>query len=71
MTTSPTFTVITTFATSCGSTDTMKKVFASAKGAERYCTEEMKWESTVRVQCTELSIDVEGDFVGVSHTFTR
>jgi hypothetical protein len=62
-----TFTVYTTAANHPG------KVFAqdfdTAHAAERFIIEEMKWESTVSVSCPELGIEVEGDYVGVSHTF--
>ena len=40
---------------------------ATVQGVERLCVRECKWESTVRVVCEALDIDVEGDFVGVAH----
>jgi hypothetical protein len=45
-------------------------VFFNAEQANRFAVEEMKWEDTVRVQCLPLGVDVEGDFVGVAHTFS-
>jgi phage-related protein len=45
------------------------KAFESIGRANDFMTEEMKWEGTVRVVCKELGVDVDGDYVGVSHTF--
>jgi len=46
-------------------------VYFNERRANAACVEEMKWKSTVRVVCIPLGVDVEGDYVGVLHTFGK
>jgi hypothetical protein len=52
-----------------GKTDQTTSIFFCEKQANRFMVEEMKWESTVRVACLPLGVDVPGDFAGVTHSF--
>jgi hypothetical protein len=63
------FPVTVSYLNEAGQTEQDTTVFFNAAKANAFCVEEMKWEGTVRVVCLPLGVDVEGDYVGVSHTF--
>jgi hypothetical protein len=63
----PRFELKVYWADACNCLHVNTVVLHTPSSVEAFAKREMKWEATVRCVCPALEIDVEGDFVGVSH----
>jgi hypothetical protein len=48
--------------------ETVTADFDTARKAERFAREEIKWETTMRVICPALDLDLVGDFASFHQT---